>query len=292
MGVIKDLWDATGGTVVGTGLGLALEGHNDRRQREQQKKLQQIQIKGQKEMADYNQGLALDMWNKTNYEAQVSHLNNAGLNPALLYGQGGGGGTTANAGGGGNVTGGQAPNGGGEIGMALQLGLHKAQKEVLESQANKNNVEAEKTAGVDTTKTNEEAAGLKFQNELNKAIGITQMQRQYDWATELIELKFTKENEEYNAWHAANFAGKPTDDPNSPLAKAMKAGLEKSLEELQAAKTANDTAKAELIIKQFESNMTKQGLDPKSPWYVKFVGDMLGKAGINLTKDTVNVIKH
>ena len=34
------------------------------------------------------------MWDYTNYEAQVRHLKAAGLNPALLYGQGGGGGAS------------------------------------------------------------------------------------------------------------------------------------------------------------------------------------------------------
>ena len=36
------------------------------------------------------------------------------------------------------------------MGMALQLGMMQAQKKVLESQANLNNVEATKKAGVDT----------------------------------------------------------------------------------------------------------------------------------------------
>jgi hypothetical protein len=27
----------------------------------------------------------MDMWNKTNYGAQVEHMKNAGLNPALMY---------------------------------------------------------------------------------------------------------------------------------------------------------------------------------------------------------------
>ena len=58
-----------------------------------------------KEMAGINQGYAMDManwshnankdmWDYTNYENQVAHLEAAGLNPALLYGQGGGGGAT------------------------------------------------------------------------------------------------------------------------------------------------------------------------------------------------------
>ena len=36
-----------------------------------------------------------EMWDYTNYENQKRHLENAGLNPALLYGMSGGGGATA-----------------------------------------------------------------------------------------------------------------------------------------------------------------------------------------------------
>lgn len=49
--------------------------------------------------AHYNQKLTKELWDYTNYENQRKHLEAAGLNPALLYGQGGGGGaTTAGAG--------------------------------------------------------------------------------------------------------------------------------------------------------------------------------------------------
>ena len=51
-----------------------------------------LQAKYNKEQADYSQQLALDMWNKTNYEEQVKHMQAAGLNPALLYSKGGAGG--------------------------------------------------------------------------------------------------------------------------------------------------------------------------------------------------------
>ena len=74
-----------------------------------------------KEMAGINQGYAMDianwshnanknMWDYTNYENQVAHLEAAGLNPALLYGQGGGGGATAA---GGNAIAGREDFGGG-----------------------------------------------------------------------------------------------------------------------------------------------------------------------------------
>lgn len=144
--------------LLGAGMGLMLENHNDNRQAAQQQRLQDIQIKGQKEMTDYNSKKQLDMWNATNIEAQVDHYKNAGMNPGLMYGMGGGGGVTTGSASG-SVSGAQAPSGGGEAitaaGMGLQSGMQmqlmEAQKEVLKSQANLNNVEATKKSGIDTT---------------------------------------------------------------------------------------------------------------------------------------------
>lgn len=55
---------------------------------------QKIQLEGQKKALEQQNAAQLDMWNKTNYEAQMKHLNAAGLNPGLLYGMSGGGATT------------------------------------------------------------------------------------------------------------------------------------------------------------------------------------------------------
>lgn len=48
---------------------------------------------GQRKMARFNQALAFDLWEKTNFEAQKNKLKEAGMNPALMYGKGGQGGT-------------------------------------------------------------------------------------------------------------------------------------------------------------------------------------------------------
>ena len=66
-----------------------------------------------------------ELWDYTNYENQRKHLENAGLNAALLYGQGGGGG--ASAGGAQGQPAGIAS--GHEAGLALQgagLGINMA----------------------------------------------------------------------------------------------------------------------------------------------------------------------
>lgn len=148
------------GGLVGQGLGLLLEGHEDKRQYEQQKKLTELQVKANKDLGQYNLGLQKEMWNYTGYKNQVKQLKQAGLNPGLLYGKGGGGGQTANIAQG-NATGGTAAQQSGEIasmtGLALQMQsqieLQKAQAEALKATANKDNAQAAKISGVDTTET-------------------------------------------------------------------------------------------------------------------------------------------
>lgn len=173
-----------GGGLISGALGMIGGAISDRRNYRNQKKLMGLQneynlnmlAKQQdyaKEMAGINQGYAMDManwshnankdmWDYTNYENQVAHLKAAGLNPALLYGQGGGGGATAA--GGNAIAGSGQPAGGANTsapqairsqiiegaGMGIQLGLMNAQKRNLEADAAKKEAEATKTAGVDT----------------------------------------------------------------------------------------------------------------------------------------------
>jgi hypothetical protein len=178
------LSDGWGNGLVSGALGMIGGAISDRRNYRNQKKLMGLQneynlnmlAKQQdyaKEMAGINQGYAMDManwshnankdmWDYTNYENQVAHLEAAGLNPALLYGQGGGGGATAA---GGNAIAGSGNSAGGAntgapqaiksqiiegAGMGIQLGLMNAQKRNLEADAAKKEADAAKTAGVDT----------------------------------------------------------------------------------------------------------------------------------------------
>lgn len=140
MGFIQQLGQQAAGTatsdLLGMGMGLILEKHNDKRQIRQQQKLQDMQIAGQKQLTDYNQAAALKMWEDTNIRAQKEQIEKAGMNSAMLYGGVGAGGATVTPG---AVTGGKAPEGGREIienaGMGMNIQLLAAQKDLLQAQA-------------------------------------------------------------------------------------------------------------------------------------------------------------
>ena len=119
---------------------------------------QKQQLKGQKKALEQQNAAQLDMWNKTNYGAQMKHLKDAGLNPALIYGMSGGGATTtgsANA----NVDGARQTNSGMGI-EAMNIALLKAQKEKIEAETNKLKADTTFRAGAETAKTVNEAANL------------------------------------------------------------------------------------------------------------------------------------
>jgi len=104
-------------------------GGNRRRKKqiEQQQKLTDIQVEAQKELADYGMGISKEMFEATGYGAQRRQMEEAGLNPALMYGHAGAGGSTMSASAG-NVSGGYASDEAAlkqaqiaQQGMALQL---------------------------------------------------------------------------------------------------------------------------------------------------------------------------
>ena len=66
---------AAGSGVLGGLINQLFAGSNDRRQIRQQQKLTDMQVAANKEMADYEQELGLQMWKETNYPAQVEMMN-------------------------------------------------------------------------------------------------------------------------------------------------------------------------------------------------------------------------
>lgn len=98
--------------------------------------MQGIQQQNQKELNKQGYNQSMDIWNNTNYGAQVAHMKKAGINPGLLYGKGGSGGTTASvSSGGGAGAGGFQGSHRGQMDIKLQseLGLMDAQRKNIEA---------------------------------------------------------------------------------------------------------------------------------------------------------------
>ena len=96
-------WEQHGDAVIGAGgqiIGMAAGIGQANRQYHRSKKLMDHQLGHQMQLNRQGHDLQFDMWNKTNYGAQVKHMLEAGLNPALMYGSAGQGGTTGSQGGG------------------------------------------------------------------------------------------------------------------------------------------------------------------------------------------------
>jgi len=85
--------------------------------------------------------LQKDMWDYTNYENQRKHMEKAGLNVGLMYGQGGGGGTTAGSQSGGSASQAPTPE---VMGLALQAQNAMANTELAKAQTR--NINADATA--------------------------------------------------------------------------------------------------------------------------------------------------
>lgn len=136
---------------------LGLNWSPEKAMREQEaynKRIMALQNQYNQQAAERGQQYAKEYWDYTNAENQKQHLINAGLNPALMYGQSGAGGMGAS---GGSRQEGVDQAQGNPIGMALQTQqleqqrrMNDAQIALAEAQANKANEEAKKIGGVDT----------------------------------------------------------------------------------------------------------------------------------------------
>lgn len=132
-----------------------------KKQIEQQEKLTNIQVDAQKELADYGMDISKKMFEYTGYGAQRRQMEEAGLNPALMYGHAGGGGTTM-AVGAGNVSGGHASDEAAlkqakiaQQGMALQLAKISSEIAVNEATAKEKEANAELISEKKTTEINQ-----------------------------------------------------------------------------------------------------------------------------------------
>ena len=94
--------------MLGKLMGVALGRAETKRGNATERGFMEQQYQNQRSLNQQGHDLQMDMWNKTNYGAQLQHMKDAGLNPALMYGMGGGGGATTGSQGGGSAAKGNA----------------------------------------------------------------------------------------------------------------------------------------------------------------------------------------
>lgn len=271
----------------------------DQRQQNQTRALQDIQLQGAKNMTDYNYAKQLQMWKDTNYSAQIEQMDKAGVNPAMIYGKGGAGGATTGSGGGAMPSGASAgdPNAG--VRNSMEIGMQIANMNLIKAQTAKTEAEAAKIQGVDTQSGQQNIAesqsrqqNIDFQNAVNKAVGVETNAEIRRWDYQLKGIEFEKENAAWETFKAAGYPSNNTGDPNSPAAKAVRAGLDKTVTDLENAKKQGNILEAQTAIEGFKAELAKQGIPPDSPWFVKIISDMLERVQLNPIKAVGGAIKE
>lgn len=282
---IELLGQQTAGTALGEVMGFALGGLKRKAQVRQQRRMQNLQIEGNKEMMDYQQRKELEMWEKTGYGAQKDQLKAAGLNPGLLYGMGGAGGQTV-GGTAGTVSGGRA-----DEPMGIQMGntaLLAAQAEVLKSQARLNNVEADKKSGVDTAvgeqgikesqaKVEDISQGIKNKKAQEALMRVEEELKQFDlWIKGesqndiLATIKYTMRK----IWGEANTAESQGDVDKNTIKERIKmaqqrvlsTSLEQALTRAITDNTKIDTKLKDQMIEQVRYSTKKMASDIMLSW--------------------------
>lgn len=157
-----------------------------------QRQLMQQQYTNQGKLNRQGHDLSFEMWEKTNYPAQMQMLKEAGLNPALLYGNGGGPGGTTQQSGGGSASGGNAPS---IAPMELNMQLASMMKDLKlkDAQAEKLIAETETERGDNSRgmqeiiKLGEDIANVKSKTALND-IGYAIQEAEYDLIPEKLAI--------------------------------------------------------------------------------------------------------
>lgn len=205
--------DLAGGAIQGAvGMGMGMLQGNVQQHFNQQ--AQELQIQGLKEMGRFNNELQMDIWNRTNYPAQIKKMQEAGLNVGLMYKSGGEGGRLGNASG--NVSGQQNQI---DIskGMALMLQnqLTQAQIKLTESQAK--NLDAK-------TSTEDQSRTLLIENLKQVGIKDFQENKLTAWYMSDEEVRKSQDHNETYDYHVG--VGE-----NSQYAKQIEAAIFKTVAE-------------------------------------------------------------
>lgn len=263
------------------------ERRQDERQINMQGKLNELNAKTNKDLADYEQALKMKMWKDTNYSAQMKEADKAGLSKVAVLGAGTAGATGASVGSGGIGSG--ASNSAANQQAALNAELQKAQLANIAADTMKTTAEAKKIAGVDTGKTGEEERALKFNNDMNKLLE-EPMREARKWEFDKLSMSGEQANAEWEAIKAIIGESAVTDSKN-PMFKAQKAKLEEGVAKVENLKEEyqnkikdgvlkvddHELKQIEKEIKSFTADLSEYGLNGTTAGLItSIIGSMLG----------------
>lgn len=315
-------WSAIGQAGMNKGMDL---GHGivtgkleDKRQIKQTGKLMGMEARASREMAKFNQGLAMDMWEKTNYDAQRKQMEKAGLNVGLMYEGGGPGGTTAGAGTGqgpkaGNATGGTPLAQG--MGMQMDRRMQEAQIENINANTEKTKADTTKTTGVDT-----EAVKTGIDN-LKQATTNAEMQNkilEFEKQLKGIEVNIAGQTQEQTIQQVQTATDKLKDEARSAKAKgtidtatqeniikgaeltnnetaakinATKAGTEATKAGTKQTEQQTTNLQQDEIYKKLENGLKENGIEKGDPAILRIASRTLKNMGVNLKTITYKMGK-
>ena len=220
------------------------------------------QMQNQMRLNEQGRQLQMQMWKDTNYPAQMEMMKEAGLNPALMYGQGGAGGSTTGSQGGGSAGGGQAQQG---QPMELQAALSAAS---LASQIAMQKAQTKKTA--------EEAKSIELDNVTKERFG-----QEADM--------FEASNRRSEALQKGQylFEGRAAD---TPFTKQIEAEIDKAVIDVEIQKLVRKGLIDENKVKEYKGKLAEAGIDPDSNPIIREIMKAMAGAGVPLNKLLVKAV--
>lgn len=250
---------------------------NDARQINQQGKLNEVNAKTSKELADYEQGLKMKMWNDTNYSAQMRQANEAGLSKMAVLGAGGSGTTAQSASVGSGSVGNGASNASATQQADVMSEMAKAQIANLNANTEKQKVEAGKIGGVDSDNA---GAELKWKEIQNRIAGATENDTidivRNEMNKQIEELKHLKDKTGTNLnTYTERITGIKAEAMGAVIQNAvMKQGIE--VDKAKIKEIANN-----ILMRAKELDVTKEGQAVSERNMQELTKAMLIGAGIN-----------
>ncbi len=262
---------------LGIGLGIATGiantlGQNAREKRSynNQKKLMGIQNSNQRGLNEQGQKLGMKTWRETNYGPQMEEMRKAGLNPALMYGQGGAGGTTS-SGSGGSAASGSAPS---PQMMDIKSGLGEAV-----NAAQMRNLEAN-TRNTEASAESQEIDNVTKQGSGKDADRVEASNR-YDEAVQKGQYMFEK----------GEGSRKENSEGDTPYIEGIRSENEKKTIDKDIATMVKKGIVSENDVKAYKAELARGKIDPDSNPIVREIMKAMQANGIPMNEIFAKILK-